>query len=64
VTRAQALAAGKAVMHRPGAGTQLRHLAIAYADSVLDLDLRPSPVAQRRERRLRRLLTRALGGES
>lgn len=64
MTRAQALAAGKAVMHRPGAGRQLRHLAISYADSVLDLDLRPHPLAEKRERRLRRLMARSLGGES
>lgn len=64
MTRAEALAAGKAVMHRPGAGANLRRVAIVYADAVLDLDLRPRPFAERRERRLRRLLTRALGGES
>lgn len=64
MNRAEALAAGKAVMHRPGAGRRLRHLAVAYADAALDLDLRPRPIAEKRERRLRRLMERAVGGLS
>lgn len=60
MSRTELLAEGKKLMRQARTSPQHRRLAIAYADSVLDLDLHPSPLAQRRERRLRRLLLRSL----
>lgn len=61
MTRGEALAAGKQEICRPRS-PQLRRLAVVYSDSVLEAELHPSPLAEKRERRLRALLARSLGG--
>ncbi len=61
MTREQALAAGREVLRRRAAKPPLRRLVVAHGDAVLEADLHPSPRAEKRERRLRRLLARSVG---